>query len=195
MTVVTRLGPRDFRPQPWKNGGGTTTELAVFPATGRPLWRVSIAEVAASGPFSDFSGYERTLMLLDGDGMVLDFDAAEPATLDRRFQSLVFDGAWKCDCTLLGGPVRDLNLMVDRTFGRGTVEVITGRAPITRATPAEWMLLCALEGRATVGVEGAEYPLSTGEVLRIDGPAATPMSLSCDAPSAAVALLVIERRR
>ena len=195
MNVVTRLGPRDFRQQPWKNGGGTTTEIAVFPASGRPLWRVSIADVAASGPFSDFSGYERTIMLLDGDGMVLDFDRAEPATLDRRFQSHVFDGGWKCDCTLIGGPVRDLNLMVDRTAARGTLEVITGMEPQSRSIEAGWVLACALEGRATVALEGTEYLLERSEALRIDGPPATAVSLACDAPSSALAVMVIGLRR
>ena len=49
---------------PWKNGGGTTTEVAVFPA-GASFddfgWRISIADIARGGPFSQFPGIDRTL--------------------------------------------------------------------------------------------------------------------------------------
>lgn len=195
MTVVTRLGPRDFRPQPWKNCGGTTTELAVYPAKGRPLWRVSIADVAASGPFSDFTGYQRTIMLLEGEGMRLDFDAAPTAVIDRLHHPFVFDGAWKCHCTLLGGAVRDMNLMVDHTQARGTIEVLAGTEPRTRVLAAEWTLLYGLAGSAAIGLEGNTYAVGLGELLRLDGPAATPVSLSCDGPAAALAMLTVERQR
>jgi environmental stress-induced protein Ves len=46
---------------PWKNGGGETTEIAVFP-DGAGLsdfdWRVSMARVDGDGPFSSFPGIE-----------------------------------------------------------------------------------------------------------------------------------------
>ena len=195
MSVVTRLGPRDFRRQPWKNGGGTTTELAVHPASGRPLWRVSIADVSASGPFSDFSGYERTIMLLEGDGMQLSFDRAPDALIDRAHVPFVFDGAAKCHCTLLGGAVRDMNLMVDRTTARGSLEVMTGKDVRTRTITAAWTLLHALGGRAQIAFEGADYVLESGELLRIDGVPMTPLSLSCDGPTAALAMLMVEMQR
>lgn len=195
MSVVTRLGPRDFRRQPWKNGGGTTTELAVHPASGRPLWRVSIADVSTSGPFSDFSGYERTIMLLEGDGMRLAFDDASEAVVDRPYSPFVFDGAAKCQCTLLGGAVRDMNLMVDRTTARGAIEVLTGKDVRTRALTATWTLLHALAGRAQASFEGADYVLEAGDLLRIDGVPTTPLSLSCDGPAGALAILTVEMQR
>lgn len=195
MSVVTRLGPRDFRKQPWKNGGGTTTELAVHPAGGRPLWRVSIADVSASGPFSDFSGYERTIMLLEGEGMRLALEGAPDAVIDRPHVPFVFDGAARCHCTLIGGAVRDMNLMVDRTAARGAIEVLGGRQVRTRTFTAAWTLIHALRGRAHVAFEGAEYTLDTGDLLRIDGVPTTPLSLSCDAPAAALAILTVEMQR
>jgi uncharacterized protein len=51
MRVLT---PSDYKRMPWKNGGGETTEIAVFPP-GASLdaiaWRLSMASVAADGPF------------------------------------------------------------------------------------------------------------------------------------------------
>jgi hypothetical protein len=195
MSVVTRLGPRDFRKQPWKNAGGTTTELAVHPATGRPLWRLSIADVSTSGPFSDYSGYERTIMLLEGDGMRLVLDEASEALVDRPYIPFVFDGAAKCHCTLLGGAVRDMNLMVDRTTARGALEVVTGKEVRTRTLTAAWTLLHALAGRAQASFEGADYVLEAGELLRIDGMPTTPLSLSCDGSAGALAVITVEMQR
>jgi len=46
------------------------------PATGDPfLWRVSIAQIDASGPFSNFTGYSRKMVLLRGAGLRLKFAA------------------------------------------------------------------------------------------------------------------------
>lgn len=195
MSVVTHLTARDFRVQPWKNGGGTTTELAAHPASGRPLWRVSVADVATSGPFSDFSGYERVLMLLQGEGMRLSFEGAAGLLVDRVHQVVLFDGAWKCHCELLGGPARDLNLMVDRTAARGAIEVLAGGEPRTRTVTAHWSLFHPLAGKAVIAFEGATHVLGPGELLRLDGVPTTPVSLSCDGPAAALAILTIERQR
>ena len=42
---------------PWRNGGGTTSEIVVEPGPGgRFHFRLSIADVEASGPFSGFPG-------------------------------------------------------------------------------------------------------------------------------------------
>ena len=70
MRVVT---PRTIRSNdccvmPWKNGYGSTTELAVEPpdaALDRFDWRVSVAELRGSGPFSTFPGYDRIIVQLD----------------------------------------------------------------------------------------------------------------------------------
>jgi len=61
-------------PTPWKNGGGATRELACWPS-GAGMhdfeWRVSVATIAAPGPFSAFAGVDRQIMLLDSDGVHL----------------------------------------------------------------------------------------------------------------------------
>ena len=54
---------------PWKNGGGVTREIAVFPHgadLARFDWRMSLATVAAGGPFSTFPGIDRLMLVLDG---------------------------------------------------------------------------------------------------------------------------------
>ncbi|TIN81446.1 MAG: HutD family protein, partial [Mesorhizobium sp.] len=69
------LRAAEYRSMPWKNGGGVTTEIAVSPS-GAGLddfdWRVSMARVELSGPFSQFAGIDRTLAVLEGEGIVLE---------------------------------------------------------------------------------------------------------------------------
>ena len=73
---ILKLGPDDYRTMPWKNGAGSTTELVIEPPgatlAGGFHWRVSMATVAESGPFSSFPGYDRTLLLLEGQGLELE---------------------------------------------------------------------------------------------------------------------------
>lgn len=98
---------------PWKNGGGITHEALRVPETGGTFrWRVSIAHIDSSGPFSDFSGYQRFMVLLRGTGVSLRFNAGESRELRSVGQLLEFDGAGQTYCNLLDGPCVDLNLMV-----------------------------------------------------------------------------------
>lgn len=44
-------------------------------------WRVSVAQIDVSGPFSDFADYNRKMVLLRGTGVRLTFDGSEHADL------------------------------------------------------------------------------------------------------------------
>ena len=110
------LHPSDYRRMRWKNGGGWTTELAKFPEGDDDAfdWRISIAEIESSGPFSTFDGYDRVIGLLEGIGMELRFDAAESVRLERRLQFTRFAGEWQTEGVLISGAVRDFNVIVKR---------------------------------------------------------------------------------
>ena len=62
---------------PWANGGGETTELHsnLQEGSDRMLWRISMADVLSAGPFSHFDGYDRVLVLLEGNGIGLSFNS------------------------------------------------------------------------------------------------------------------------
>lgn len=128
-SVVLRLiDASRHRVMPWKNGFGTTTEIAVDPPnaslSGRFRWRVSIADVQRSGPFSAFPGYERTIMVIEGRGMELTVGNAPVRRIDRLFEPFVFSGDESAECRLLGGPIRDFNLMVDRSRLQARLNVL-----------------------------------------------------------------------
>jgi hypothetical protein len=192
---VTHLAPSQYLKQPWKNGGGTTTELAAHAEGARFLWRVSIADVDRSGPFSDFSGYERTLMMLEGKGMQLTFDAAPGARIERRLRPFVFQGEWKTGCDLLDGPVKDFNLMVDRTRATGSLEVLElTKAGRDRGPLADTELLYCVEGVAELEGAGIRAALHPGESVRIDGAPGCPLRLECRDGKAILAAIRIQLR-
>ena len=105
---------------PWRNGGGVTRELAVGPANNDWQWRMSVAEVGASGPFSRFDGVTRWFAVLQGAGVSLTVrtpgdsgaDGASEHRLTQHEPALCFDGGAATQCALLDGPTQDFNLMV-----------------------------------------------------------------------------------
>jgi uncharacterized protein len=102
-----------FTPTPWKNGGGITHEAIRVPASGDPFrWRVSVAHIEASGPFSEFAAHNRKMVLLKGAGIELQFADGVNKTLRHVGELVEFDGAMATRCELLRGPCVDLNLMV-----------------------------------------------------------------------------------
>jgi environmental stress-induced protein Ves len=110
LTIIRKAS---FTATPWKNGGGITHEAIRVPAAGDPFrWRVSVAQIDASGPFSEFAAYDRKMVLLQGEGMELRFADGVKQTLREVGQWIRFDGAVAAHCELLGGPCVDLNLMI-----------------------------------------------------------------------------------
>jgi environmental stress-induced protein Ves len=145
----------DYQSMPWKNGGGTTTEIwkATSPA-GEMLWRLSIADVASDGPFSDFPGVDRWIMAVEGAGMELAIEGMGTRRLDRLYEPLFFPGDVRTRCRLLGGPIRDFNFMIRRSYGRGSLQVL--HLPAKTTAPSR-------EGVAAVHVFRGTVELKTNE--------------------------------
>jgi uncharacterized protein len=110
LQVIRRAS---FTATPWKNGGGITHEALREPPSGDPFrYRVSVAHIDASGPFSEFAEYNRKMVLLKGAGIDLRFGDGAQKSLRKVGELLEFDGALAAHCELLNGPCVDLNLMV-----------------------------------------------------------------------------------
>jgi len=130
---------------PWKNGGGVTREVAGAPA-GFPDfdWRVSIADVSTSGPFSVFPGVDRTIMGVEGSGMVLSLDGVEHEVVPRVPFS--FDGDAATTGSLRSGPTRNLNVMTRRGRAKATLTV-SENAVVDHSGP---VVLLALSDGVTI---------------------------------------------
>ena len=161
---------------PWKNGGGTTAEIAVAPAdadfaAGKFDWRLSLASIERDGPFSAFPGVDRTIMLVDGNGMVLTNVEKVRMVLDRRYLPQDFPGEWPVDCLLLDGPVRDLNLMANRARVRADWQVIALDRKAAALAKADTLIAHALSGRFELdGFADRDAPLAleAGDTLIAD---------------------------
>jgi environmental stress-induced protein Ves len=112
-----------FKAAPWKNGGGITHEALRVPARGAFRWRVSIAHIDASGPFSDFAGYARTMVLLRGAGVTLRLSDGSQRIMRAIGDLAQFNGALGVECELSNGPCVDLNLMTAHAMGPAQVRV------------------------------------------------------------------------
>lgn len=162
---MLHLTPRDYRVMPWKNGGGSTTELLIRPEGAtlaeRFLFRVSMADVASSGPFSTFAGFDRHLVIVSGKGMTLSVGGRTLALEPLR--PVFFSGDDAASGALVAGPVRDFNVIVDRTRATASLLVLQVVAPLRLAcAPGETMVVHLLEG-ALDGV-------AQGDTLVLDGP-------------------------
>jgi environmental stress-induced protein Ves len=156
---VILISASDAAPVPWKNGGGVTRELLRLPADGSDDWtlRISVADIAADGPFSPFPGITRWFAVLAGAGVRLSF-ADRVLNIRRGDAPLRFDGADAPGCTLLDGATRDLNVMVRE--GAGTVAV--DAASFRDECPAP---------------RTAGYGFFALRAVRLHGPAETPVQM------------------
>lgn len=178
----------DCRPMPWKNGGGVTTEIMAWPtAAGLDSfdWRISMAQVAAGGPFSVFAGIDRTLTVLAGTIRLAAGDA-QPVELSPQSQPYAFLGDVSTEATLVDGPVIDFNVMTRRGRLTHTVQRLEFTAPAEIALGEGTSLIFFVSGAARVGHE----VVAALDTLHSEGGAAT---LKIE-PSEPVTLLLVSIR-
>ena len=164
------------RRMPWRNGGGQTEELVLWPA-GSSLdsadfrWRLSIAEVHESGSFASFPRCERILVVVEGAGLILTHEDAAPRARLRPLEPYRFSGHWRTDCELADGPVRAFNLFLHPDIRSAVQAVRIGPRQLREALEADQVLLHAARGVAIVRLSDEEDPieLDCGDTLVISG--------------------------
>ena len=140
----------NLRSAPWKNGGGSTTEIAISPA-GAHLddfeWRVSLATIAQDGPFSSFPGIDRSLALVDGDGVLLDF-GDERFVLSPSEPLIEFAGEDAVHATVTGQHTTDFNVMTRRGVCRHRLELLVVKGTQALKRRAGTTLLFLADGES-----------------------------------------------
>jgi uncharacterized protein len=169
MTSVRILRFETYRETPWKNGGGVTHEIARADGEGEPEWRVSLATIDRDGPFSDFTGFDRTIVPLDGAGFELSFDDGSAVVLDTRCVPFCFAGEKKVRCRLLDGRSRDLNAMALRARWQHEVTALElSRVPVTFDAPAGSFVFFA--GAASAACANETFDVRDRDTLVCDEP-------------------------
>ena len=156
--------------QRWANDGGWTREIEAGPG-----WRVSLADIEKSGPFSRFPGAERVLTVVDGPAVMLVVDGRrrEAAPL----AALGFDGSATVEAEVTA-PVTALNLILTvdsdgeaagRVPGAGTMEVLrpSGEDPLlVDAAPGGTTLVVALSDGVECDLPGDALLLQRFDAVR-----------------------------
>jgi len=119
LTAASRVA------EPWRNGGGVTSEVAARPIGGGPAgfdWRLSIATIAGDNPFSGYPGVDRMLMAISPQGLDL-VDGGVPVHLGQ-FDMHRFPGENEVAAVAVTSPTLDLNLMTRRDRCTGSLRSV-----------------------------------------------------------------------
>lgn len=164
MRQVVQLLPDDARRIPWRNGRGFTDELALAPPgasfeRGDFTWRISRATLAEGGPFSSFPGFERVLVIVAGDGLVLAHGDSAPRARLRLGEPYRFSGSWTTTAELIGGAVADFNVIYRPELVRAEVQPLRLGTRRSRESLAGGdAFLHVLTGSLKARVTGEELP-------------------------------------
>lgn len=148
--AATVISLDTLEPQPWANGRGRTREIHRRLAVGPPeatLWRLSLADIEATGPFSSLPGMDRHLLSAAPVPLTLSVDGA---VHDLRYTQIVsFAGGAQVSTTAVEGRAQALNLMVRSGLPSG-IELLRGDAQLTVSEPSAAAYV-VLDGTVTLG--------------------------------------------
>ncbi|CAN7292481.1 HutD family protein [Ensifer adhaerens] len=183
------LRAKDYKRMPWKNGGGETVEIAIFPEKASLAdfdWRVSMATVATDGPFSSFPGIDRTLSILQGKGMRLMIEGRKPALLTGETAPLPFPADVATSATLVDGPIVDLNVMTRRGRLTHSVQRLALDHPHRAKNLGGTILVLCHGGAVRLTASDATADLAAGDTAVLTGAA----SLTIEPAASAVLFLI-----
>ncbi|NBB48156.1 HutD family protein [Rhizobium sp. CRIBSB] len=176
---------------PWKNGLGITREVISRPASdgsGGFDWRISLATVGASGPFSVFAGIDRTIAVLQGDGMQLTVDGRQEPPLLMASPPFTFSGDAEVQADCLGGETLDLNMMSRRGVFVHRMTKIAVSAAQTLSMSRETVAI-VFRGDAVVEIDSMQSDVGLGDIIIGEQ---IPFELAVEPLGADCALYVIE---
>lgn len=180
-----------LEPQRWANGRGWTREIHREPAADAPetvAWRLSLADIEDTGPFSPFPGMERHLLSAAPVPLQLSIDGV---VHDLRYTQIVtFGGTAEVATTAVHGRARALNLMV-RSGIRGSLDLLGGDAQLS-VSAAFATALVVLDGIVTLDGRRLErfdtiLPGAEGTRLTLQGATVARVRVETSAPDAAPA--------
>jgi environmental stress-induced protein Ves len=187
---IIRAG--DYRRMRWKNGGGETIEIAVSPPDSSLEdfhWRVSMAHVATAGPFSNFSGVDRSLAVIAGDGIALRLGGRGDVPLTQAAAPFAFPGDLPVEASLIGGAIDDLNVMSRRGRYRHLLSRLRTAAPTVLPRHGDIMVVLVRGSGAGLKCGRRRETVADGDTVLLDEAEKTKIEVT---PDGAVELLVVD---
>ena len=144
---------------PWANGKGASYEISSDrDASNQWSWRVAIAPVVVDGPFSSLPGIDRQLVVVEGNGMVLEVDGKTVECLPS--QVVAFSGDATAYARLIDGLSVDLGLMTARDVIAGSLFVVTSVGAVIESD-----LIVAIGDTVLEDESGVHHGLQTKDAL------------------------------
>ncbi len=159
---------------PWRNGLGVTVEIIKQDLKDNDgfAWRLSMADVTEDGDFSNFSGYDRTLVLLEGNGMTLNCNGKKHC-LSQTLQYAEFRGDDPTYATLHDGPIKDFNIMTHRDYCSAKVGTGLQTGQISIGQTVSNLLIYAVEKELLIeSSEFNSFKIPARHLMVIDNPSA-----------------------
>ncbi|GAA1409443.1 hypothetical protein AUR04nite_24520 [Glutamicibacter uratoxydans] len=155
MTKLPIVRYADLPPQPWKNGKGITRTLFsdASESSGEWTWKISIAEITGTQPYSHYSGVRRGQVAL-GPGAV-DLVLNGRQVLLPVEGTIVFEGEDDVSATPHSEGFLDLNVMGFRECWNPAVSIVD--SPRLQFEDGVLQVLIALEDTCTLNGEQLSY--------------------------------------
>ncbi|WP_407485639.1 HutD family protein [Acinetobacter baumannii] len=151
----------------WKNGADFTLEIARSQGDTDFEWRISMADVSTSGPFSLFPNKQRIISVLEGHGMVLHVDDLPAKTLNQG-DIFAFHGESQVQSELVDGAIRDLNLIYDPAKFHDRFQWLNDAAEQVFISSADLIFIFNQGGETQVKVDDHSVQLTAHETLKIE---------------------------
>lgn len=151
----------------WKNGAGFTLEIARSQGEADFDWRISMADVTTSGPFSLFPNKQRIITVLDGQGIGLHVDNL-PVKALKQGDIFAFHGESQVQSELVDGAIRDLNLIYDSAKFHARFQRVDGTEAQTFLSSADLIFIFNQGDETQVNVDDHSVQLAAHETLKIE---------------------------
>ncbi len=158
MDVYQPLSLDALAPEPWRNGRGITRTVAVDAAGADWRWRISLADLSGTAPFSRFPGVDRSAVLVRGSGLALSVDGAG-SELERPGQRRDFAGESDVWAATPRGPARLWNVMTRRGAAHAELRWLTQPAVLL---DAGLRVLLAVDAPCQVRCRAVEVDVAPG---------------------------------
>jgi environmental stress-induced protein Ves len=167
--MISIISPTAFKTIPWKNGQGETTELAINAnaTLDNFTWRISMASVVEDGLFSDFSGYQRNLILIEGNGINLQHDHNHIDKLTNILDIATFDGACSTVGSLHAGDITDFNIITDKEKYAVEVNTYWHKEEITLKSAGLCFIYSLSDGYTLKNSSNETTVISAGSLLQL----------------------------
>jgi environmental stress-induced protein Ves len=177
--MISVLSPEQFKTIPWKNGKGETIELAINEGgtLNNFTWRLSMASVVEDGVFSDFSGYERNLILIEGNGISLQHDDNKIDKLSNLLAIANFDGGCRTVGNLHAGAITDFNIITQQKKCSVHVETYIKQQTV-EVKAVDLCFVYSLSGEIKLYSSQEQQTVKPGHLLTLTAPKVGDITLS-----------------